>query len=81
MSGTVSRCLWPHPRASTVQSLTQVLGGPGAKPINAFDAKVSCKQGTEANWIDVPASDHLWATQRDGDVVLSTTGDGTFVRE
>lgn len=70
-----------HPRASTVQTLTQVLGGPGVKPIHAFDAKASCKQGTAANWIDVPASDHLWATERDGDVVLTTAGDGTFVKE
>ncbi len=70
-----------HPRASTVQALTQALGGPGSKSILAFDAKVSCKQGTDANWIDVPASDRLWATERDGDVVLSTTGDGTFSKE
>ena len=70
-----------HPRASTVQALTQSLGGPGAKPIHAFDAKVSCKLGKDANWIDVPANDHLWATERDGDVVLTTTGDGSFVKE
>ncbi len=70
-----------HPRASTVQSITQALGGAGSKPIHAFDAKVSCKKGTDANWVDVPASDHLWATERDGDVVLTTTGDGVFARE
>jgi competence protein ComEC len=70
-----------HPRRATVQSLTHALGGAGSKPIRAFDAAVSCKQSTDANWVDVPASDRLWATERDGDVVLSTTGDGTFVRE
>jgi competence protein ComEC len=70
-----------HPRALTVTALTQALGGAGAKPIHAFDAKTSCQKGTDANWIDVPASDHLWATERDGDVVLTTTGDGVFARE
>jgi len=70
-----------HPRASTVQALTQALGGPGSKSIHAFDAKASCKQGTDANWLDVPANDHLWVTERDGDIVLTTTGDGVFVRE
>jgi hypothetical protein len=29
-----------------------------------------------AQWVDEPASDKLWMTARDGDVVLSTTGDG-----
>ena len=32
-------------------------------------------------WVDVTTNRQLWATERDGDVVLSTTGDGTFVRE
>jgi hypothetical protein len=32
-------------------------------------------------WMDEPASDHLWVTARDGDVVLTTTGDGTFMKE
>jgi hypothetical protein len=27
-----------------------------------------------------PASDRLWSTSRDGDVVLQTTGDGTYFR-
>jgi competence protein ComEC len=70
-----------HPRASTVQAVTEALGGPGAKSIQAFDAKVTCAKGTSADWIDVPANDHLWATERDGDVVLTTTGDGTFSRQ
>jgi hypothetical protein len=30
--------------------------------------------------VDVPASERLWATERDGDVVLTTTGDGVFAR-
>jgi hypothetical protein len=31
--------------------------------------------------VDEPASDRLWVTARDGDVVLTTTGDGEFARE
>ena len=31
--------------------------------------------------VAVPASDRLWATERDSDLVLTTTGDGTFARE
>ena len=30
------------------------------------------------DWRDVSTSDRLWATERDGDVVLTTDGDGTF---
>lgn len=70
-----------HPIASTVTNLTNILGGPGSTTITAFDAStVKCKDGGPANWIDVPASDHLWATARDGDVALVTTGDGVFQR-
>ena len=72
-----------HPRASTVKSLTKALGGAGGKTVRSFDTdqRVACAKSSDANWVDVPASDNLWATERDGDVVLTTTGDGTFVRE
>jgi competence protein ComEC len=70
-----------HPRASTVTALTQLLGGPGTKPVHAFRGGVKCKKSTGADWSDVAASDHLWATMRDGDVVLGTAGDGVFVRD
>ncbi len=70
-----------HPRAVTVEALTAQLGGPGAKAINAFDGDVSCKQSGAEHWHDVRSSDRLWATERDGDVVLTTKGDGEFVRE
>ena len=70
-----------HPRESTVRALTMTLGGPSSKTITAFDATVPCKHETDADWSDVPASDRLWATERDGDVVLSTTGDGAFSRD
>ena len=69
-----------HPRALIVQRLTRVLGGPGAKTIDAFDGE-RCDRATPADWVAVPASDRLWATERDGDVVLATGGDGTFRRE
>jgi hypothetical protein len=31
-------------------------------------------------WINVPVTDRIWATERDGDVVLETSGDGVFQR-
>ena len=39
-----------------------------------------CDRATPADWVAVPTSDRLWATERDGDVVLTTTGDGVFRR-
>jgi competence protein ComEC len=69
-----------HPRASTVKRLTAFLGGPGSHTLRAYEA-TKCEEHGEAAWVDVPASDRLWATERDGDVVLVTTGDGAFVRE
>lgn len=70
-----------HPRETTVEALTAELGGAGSQTIRAFDAKTSCKGSTTSDWVDVPASDRLWATERDGDVVLVTTGSGAFSRE
>jgi len=70
-----------HPRQVTVAALTSVLGGPGPTPILAFDGSVSCRRGKDSNWKNVPASPRIWATSRDGDVTLTTKGDGTFVRE
>lgn len=69
-----------HPRAVTVERVTAALGGAGVRSIRAFDGAVACKMGTDANWVEVPASDRLWATARDGDVALVTTGDGAFYR-
>jgi competence protein ComEC len=69
-----------HPRAAVVERLTRVLGGATSKPIEAFGG-ARCDRATASDWVSVPATDRLWATERDGDVVLSTTGDGTFVRE
>lgn len=66
-----------HPRASVVRRLSARLGG-STRPLRAYDAD-KCVGG-DAGWADIPASDRLWATSRDGDVVLTTTGDGTFVR-
>ena len=69
-----------HPRALIVKRLTSLMGGPGSRTLRAFDGN-RCAGSQASDWVDVPASDHLWATERDGDVVLTTTGDGVFLRE
>jgi competence protein ComEC len=69
-----------HPRASTLARVTKVLGGAGRATIEGFDATVACGHDDRSNWVRVPVSDRLWATERDGDVVLVTTGDGRFTR-
>jgi competence protein ComEC len=69
-----------HPRALVVKRLTALLGGPGTKTLRAFDGE-RCENARASDWIDVPVSDRLWATERDGDVILTTAGDGVFRRE
>jgi hypothetical protein len=54
--------------------------GPEPKTLHAFDG-LGCVGSQPSARVEVPVGDHLWATERDGDVVLSTTGDGVFVRE
>jgi competence protein ComEC len=71
-----------HPRASIVERLSRVLASSGAQfgaALQAFDGE-RCSRARASDWVAVPASDALWATERDGDVVLTTTGDGTFTR-
>lgn len=70
-----------HPRVPTIEALTTVLGGAGSQTLRAFDSQVTCRGDTDSHWHDVPTSDRLWSTARDGDVVLTTTGDGSFTRE
>ena len=81
-----------HPRARVVQRLSRVLdadalaagqpaagGDASSATLTAFDG-TRCDRATDAEWVAVPVSDRLWATERDGDVVLVTTGDGVFTR-
>ncbi len=69
-----------HPRALVVQRLTRVLGGPSSSTLEAFDGE-RCDRARPSDWIAVATSASLWATERDGDVVLTTAGDGVFRRE
>ena len=71
-----------HPTRGTVEHVTHALGGPGSRTIPAFDG-AACTKGAShlAQFVEVAASDTLWATERDGDIVLTTSGDGTFQRE
>jgi competence protein ComEC len=68
-----------HPRAIVMRRLSRVLGGESTRGITSFDGD-RCDRATPADWVSVPASDRLWATERDGDVVLTTRGDGVFRR-
>jgi competence protein ComEC len=69
-----------HPRAIVLGRLTALLGGAGGRTILGFDGD-RCAGARADDWVAVPSSDRLWATERDGDVVLGTTGDGVFARE
>ncbi len=69
-----------HPHASTLERVTKVLGGAGKTSIEGFDSAVACGRDDRSNWVNIPVSDRLFATERDGDVVLVTTGDGRFTR-
>lgn len=70
-----------HPRKETIDELTARLGGAGTTTIRAFASTSDCgTQVSPLDWSDVPASDRLWTTSRDGDVVLTTTGNGAFQR-
>jgi len=68
-----------HPRALVVKRLSRVLGGEATTPLVSFDGE-RCDRAVPADWVAVPASERLWATERDGDVALETRGDGVFQR-
>jgi competence protein ComEC len=69
-----------HPRAIVVRRLSRLLSGPATSTLEAFDGD-RCDRATGSDWVPVPSSDALWATERDGDIVLTTRGDGEFRRE
>jgi competence protein ComEC len=50
------------------------------KTLDAFDGE-RCDRAIASDWTAVSTSDGLWATERDGDVVLTTSGDRVFYRE
>jgi competence protein ComEC len=69
-----------HPFQRPVRLLTAETGGPSSNNIWAFDAKIGCPHSNSSNWQNIPTSDHLWFTARDGDILLTTRGDGKFGR-
>jgi competence protein ComEC len=69
-----------HPRALVVRRLTRVLGGVGSGTLESFDGE-RCDRARPSDWVAEPSSDRLWATERDGDVVLASGGGGVFSRE
>jgi competence protein ComEC len=79
-----------HPRALVVRRLARVLSAwnapisletpRGESPLlDAFDGE-RCDRAIPSDWIAVSTGGALWATERDGDVVLTTIGDGEFRR-
>jgi hypothetical protein len=69
------------PRVSTLERLNRALGGGSERTLLGFGGTTSCRRSHGAGWVSVPVGDRLWATERDGDVVLVTHGDGVFERE
>jgi competence protein ComEC len=76
-----SRNRYCHPAASTVRALNVHLTGATGRPVHAFDGAGHCRGAPETSWREVPSSEALWITARDGEVVLMTRGDGRFERE
>ncbi|APR99936.1 hypothetical protein BCY86_04005 [Pajaroellobacter abortibovis] len=70
-----------HPHTSAVVRVNAALGGSFSVPMRVFDNRMRCNQAREEDWKSVLTSDRLWITSRDGDIVLTTTGDGVFQRE
>jgi competence protein ComEC len=69
------------PRASTLERIGRVLEPTAGRTLLGYDGKTACRKSHGEGWVAVPVSDRLWATERDGDVVLTTRGDGVFARE
>jgi competence protein ComEC len=69
-----------HPRRSTVERLGALTGGTTTRPMLVFQG-ARCKGAPATDWTRLDVSDRVLSTARDGDVVLVTTGDGTFTRE
>jgi competence protein ComEC len=69
------------PRAATLARITHALGPGTEKTLLGYAGEVACKRSHGAGWVPVPVSERLFATERDGDVVLVTRGDGLFERE
>jgi len=65
-----------HPRRAVVERLTRATGGPSTKKVLAFESDVKCKPENADAWSQVPTSERMWFTARDGEVVLETRGDG-----
>ncbi|MBX3187492.1 MAG: MBL fold metallo-hydrolase [Labilithrix sp.] len=68
-----------HPRRSTVERLEGFTASQAKRPLEVFDG--ICKKPKPGDWVSIDVSDRVFATARDGDILLTTTGDGQFVRE
>jgi competence protein ComEC len=68
-----------HPRRATVERLAGLTAAQSTRAMQVFDG--DCKRPKPGDWVSIDVSDRVFATARDGDVLLTTTGDGQFVRE
>jgi competence protein ComEC len=79
--GEGTNAAYCHPRRSVVDRLTAALGGPDGASVAVFDATGGCgKPDEDSHWLETKSSRNLWLTARDGDVALSSSGDGIFRR-
>ena len=65
-----------HPRRSTIERLSAHVGTSAPRPLEVFQGK-KCSDG---DWTTIDVSERILVTARDGDIVLTTTGDGEFFR-
>lgn len=72
-----------HPRRSVVERLDAVLGAPRGRTVDVFEGPCS-KPDERSKWSALAASDRLFITARDGDLVFESApadaGSGSFVR-
>lgn len=68
-----------HPRRSAVERLSALTASQQKRAMQVFDG--DCKKPKPSDWVSIDVSDRVFSTARDGDVVLTTTGDGRFERE
>jgi competence protein ComEC len=63
-----------HPRRSTVERLSSLVGGSAPRPLEVFQGE----RCSDSDWTTIDVSERILVTARDGDITLTTTGNGEF---